>query len=64
MIFKSAIILTGNGPDKVSIETDLPGACHEEPVLWLDFRAARGTGEEFVKCFFPDLEIKVTDVGP
>jgi hypothetical protein len=54
-----ATVLTGEGMDKVSIETDLPGPTHGEDRLYLSFWAVKGGGELFVKTFFPELPIKV-----
>jgi hypothetical protein len=50
----SAIVLTGRGPDKVMLKTDLPcqyvpAFLPSQPPLELDFHATAGTGVEYVR---------------
>lgn len=55
-----ALVLIGTEEDTVLLTTTLPEACwpFEENVL-LTMRAAKGTGEDYVKRHFPGIECEV-----
>lgn len=56
----SILVVTGHGADLISIDTDLPNACYPyDGRQCLNFKAAKGTGEAYVKKHFPDVVITV-----
>lgn len=57
-----AHVLTGNGPDKVMLFTDLKDACYPySGVLTLSFHAACGTGAHYCREHF-NLDPEVVEV--
>ena len=62
---KKVLILLTNGPDKVSIHTDLPSPYPPEITtagLMIDFDATKGTGVDYVRKHF-GIEPEVIDVA-
>lgn len=58
-IKEASVLLTRNGSDLVSLYIDLPSAIYPyDEGLALDFKAARGTGVEYVRKHF-GIEPKV-----
>ena len=57
---KSALVIINRGADEISLETNLPDPCWPyDDVLCLRFRAAKGTGADYVrKHFHPNPDIK------
>lgn len=57
-----ATILTGQGGDRVSVQTDLPGTMwpYTEP-LYFNFEVAIGKGVEYVRKHFPELVYEVVE---
>jgi hypothetical protein len=63
MLITRATVLTGQGPDRVFLITDLPSsfAAYSEPLV-LSFEASKGTGVTYVKQNF-NLDAFVADQG-
>jgi hypothetical protein len=60
-----AIIITGEGRDRVSLETDLPDTCIPPfDNLSLRFSAPSGKAEQYIKKHLPEVtEIQVLDLN-
>lgn len=57
------IIITGEGSDRVSLETDLPEATYPyKESLFLSFHAAADSGEKYCKKHFPNIPIVVRNI--
>ena len=64
IVARSISILTGEGPDKVSIETELPSTVYPfTGYLYLDFKTAAGFAERYCREHFPGIPIKVKDLN-
>lgn len=62
-MFVKAMVLTGQGPDRVFITTDKPNAFSmiNEPLV-ISFEATKGTGEIYIKEHF-GLSAEIIDRG-
>jgi hypothetical protein len=58
-----ATVLSGKGPDKIMLHTDLPEACYPyNGFLYLDFNCAQDKGDEYLAIHFPNIPTEIIKI--